>query len=120
MIRTSKENKTVVQNLTRKLGLGFENQIARIAFAHSISNGNEFHTSEIKDSSGKEYSDTVFFGDKITIYKGIISLKYNLHPENPDVLKLIKIHIDDGLSLIDQLYSENNSIDVFSDLIQLS
>lgn len=120
MIRTSRENKVIVQNLTRKLGLGFENQIARIAFAYSISNGIKLQISDIKDSSGKEYSGSVFFGDKTTIYKGIISLRYNIHPENPDVLKLIKMHIDDGLRSLDKLYSENKNIDVFYDLSQLS
>ena len=35
-IKTSKENKEVVALLTRKLGLGTENVIARMAFTYSL------------------------------------------------------------------------------------
>ena len=35
-IKTSKENKEVVTQLTNKLSLGAENVIARIAIAHSL------------------------------------------------------------------------------------
>ena len=38
-IRTSLENKTVVQDLTKKMNLGTENLVSRIAFAYSISRG---------------------------------------------------------------------------------
>jgi DNA sulfur modification protein DndE len=36
-IRTSEANKPVVQELTRRLNLGAENVVSRIAFAYSIS-----------------------------------------------------------------------------------
>ena len=36
-IKTSKENKEVVSLLTRKLGFGAENVIARVAFTYSLS-----------------------------------------------------------------------------------
>ena len=36
MIKTSKENREIVARLSRKLGLGSENHISRIAFSYSI------------------------------------------------------------------------------------
>jgi DNA sulfur modification protein DndE len=40
-IRTSKDNKEVVSKLTRKLNLGAENVIARIALAYSLKSNNK-------------------------------------------------------------------------------
>lgn len=118
MIKTSKLTKEIVSNLTRKLGLGYENHISRIAFGYSISKGEKLNVQNILDSSGKEYSDSVFFGDKQDAYKGMISTFYNIHPDNPDVLKLIKMHVDDGLIKIQSLYDENQSLDIFVDLVE--
>lgn len=117
MIKTSKQTKEIVATLTRKLGLGFENHISRIAFGYSISKGEKLDIKKILDSSGKEYSDSVFFGDKQKAYKGMISSFYNIHPDNPDVMKYIKMHVDDGLFKIQALYDEKQNLDVFVDLI---
>lgn len=117
MIKTSKLTKEIVASLTRKLGLGFENHISRIAFGYSISKGEKLDVQQILDSSGKEYSNSVFFGDKQDAYKGIISTFYNIHPDNPDVMKLIKMHVDDGLFKIQSLYDEKRNLDVFVDLV---
>jgi len=38
-IRTSEANKPVVQELTKRLSLGTENVVSRIAFSYSISKG---------------------------------------------------------------------------------
>ena len=92
MIKTSKQTKEIVADLTRKLGLGFENHISRIAFGFSIAQGEKLNIKNILDSTGKEYSDSVFFGDKQDLYKGMVSLFYGIHPNNPDVMKLIKMH----------------------------
>ncbi len=70
MIRTSKENREIVGKLTRKFGLGFENHISRIAFSYSINSDKKFDISQVKNSSGKEYSRSVFFGDNYDLYAG--------------------------------------------------
>lgn len=49
-IKTSKENKEVVSLLTRKLGLGTENIIARIAYAYSLSKGTKLDLNHIENS----------------------------------------------------------------------
>tara|TARA_B100001029_G_C15049495_1_gene449635 strand:- start:1816 stop:2178 length:363 start_codon:yes stop_codon:yes gene_type:complete len=110
-LRTSKENREIVANLSRKLNLGSENHIARIAFAHSISNG-KLNLLEIKNSSGKEYSKSVFFGDNYELYAGLISVKYNLHTSDKDIPRYIKMHVDDGLTKLNNFYSENNGFEL--------
>ena len=52
-IKTSKENKEVVALLTRKLGLGTENVIARIAYTYSLSQDKKLDLNDIKDAGGK-------------------------------------------------------------------
>tara|TARA_B100001778_G_C18085397_1_gene404920 strand:+ start:97 stop:459 length:363 start_codon:yes stop_codon:yes gene_type:complete len=106
MIRTSKENKEIVGKLTRRFGLGFENHISRIAFSYSINSEKKFDVSQVKNSSGKEYSKSVFFGDNYDLYAGLVCVKYNIHSSDKDILKYIKMHVDDGLEALNELSEE--------------
>jgi DNA sulfur modification protein DndE len=101
-IKTSKINKDRVTFLSRKLNLGTENLIARIAFAYSLSKNRKLDLSQIKDSQGKEYSKSVLFGNNFPFYESFICLNYNLYKTDKDIPKYIKMHIDDGLELINQ------------------
>ena len=47
-IKTSKENKEVVTQLTNKLSLGAENVIARIAIAHSLAQEEKLDLKDFK------------------------------------------------------------------------
>ena len=106
MIRTSKENREIVGKLTRKFGLGFENHISRIAFSYSINSEKKFDISQVKNSSGKEYSRSVFFGDNYDLYAGLVCIKYNIHSSDKDILKYIKMHVDDGLETLNEIAEE--------------
>ena len=101
-IRTSKENKVLITQLTRQYNLGAENVIARIAIAHSLEQGEKLELAELKDSGGKEYSKGVLLGDMEDIYIGMICSFYRIHRSNQDLGKYVKGHLDDGLFLIDQ------------------
>lgn len=117
-IRTSKENKEIVTRLTRRLNLGAENVIARIAFSYSLSKDKKMDLSQIANSSGKEYSKAVLFGDNIDIYIGMISTHYNLYKTDKDLPKYIKMHIDDGLNLINKELDDNPNIEGFDYLVE--
>ncbi|WP_297332673.1 DndE family protein [Flavobacterium sp.] len=106
-IKTSKKNKEVVAFLTRKLGLGTENVIARIAFSYSLSKNRKLDLNDIQDASGKEYSKGVLFGDYYDIYLGLLCVHYGLYKTDKDIGRYIKMHVDDGLQL---LTSEVNSL----------
>jgi DNA sulfur modification protein DndE len=109
-LKTSLDNKSVVQDLTRKFNLSAENLIARIAFAHSISNGDYLSIEkDLKDSKGKEYKDEVFFGKYKDIYIGIICQHYMIYKTNQDIPKYIKMHVDSGLESLHKLF-ENNTL----------
>lgn len=117
-IKTSEANRTVVAEMTNKLGLGPENVIARLAFAYSMSRGKKLDLGDIQDSKGKEYSAKVLFGDYLAIYGAIVCQHYGLHRTDPDIPKYVKMHIDDGLTLIAQAIRENPGLRPFDFILE--
>lgn len=117
-IRTSKENRDVVAQLTRKLNLGTENVISRIALTYSLSQDKKLKIKDIQNSSGKEYSRSVLFGDYLDYYLGMVALHYDIHISDKDLGKYVKLHIDDGLQLLNNEVSSNSNIDGFDFLIE--
>ncbi len=109
-LRTSEENKPVVQELTKRLNLGTENVVSRIAFAYSLSKGVKLNLeNDLKDSKGKEYKDDILFGRFRDYYIAMICQHYNLYKSDKDIGKYIKMHIDHGLTLMNKLFIENKN-----------
>jgi DNA sulfur modification protein DndE len=117
-IKTSKENKDVVSLLTRKLGFGAENTIARIAFTYSLSQNKKLDLNEIKDFGGKEYSKSVLFGDYYDIYLGLLCVHYGIYKTDKDIAKFIKMHVDDGLQLLNMEVNKLSNLDGFDFLTE--
>jgi len=117
-IKTSKENKELVSKLTRKLNLGTENIIARIAYTYSLAQERILDLSDIKNSQGKEYSKAVLFGDNLPYYVSLVCVHYGLYKTDKDIPKYIKMHIDDGLELINKELEENPNLDGFDFVIE--
>ena len=117
-IKTSEKNKEVVRELTTKLGLGPENLIARIAFAYSIAQSNKLDPRNIQDSKGKEYSAKVLFGDYSEVYIAIVCQHYGIYKTDFDIPRYIKMHIDDGLSLISEMTKENPNLPLFDFVVE--
>jgi DNA sulfur modification protein DndE len=109
-IRTSKANKELVTKLTKKLNLGAENVVARIAFSYSLSKNTNLELSKLQDSNGKEYSAKVLFGTYEDLYIALIAVNYNLHSSDKNLSKYIKMHIDDGLEKIARKIEGNDQI----------
>jgi DNA sulfur modification protein DndE len=116
-IKTSRQNKDRVTFLSRKLNLGTENLIARIAFTYSLSKNNKLDLSRIQDSQGKEYSKLVLFGNNLPFYISLICVHYNLYKTDKDIPKYIKMHIDDGLEIIHKEVLDNPNLDGFDYII---
>ncbi|WP_282085283.1 DndE family protein [Aquimarina algiphila] len=116
-IKTSKDNREVVAQLTRKLNLGKENIIARMALTHSLSSDRKLDLKNIQDSGGKEYSKSVLLGEYEDIYIGLICTHYKLYKTDKNLSKYVKMHIDDGLKLLDYEINENPRFDGFDFLI---
>ena len=109
-IKTSTENKERVTRLTRKFGLGAENIIARIALAYSLKQGGHFDPTKVKDSGGKEYSRNVLFGNLFPLYLSMICEHYQIKSTDKDLPRYFKLHLDDGLELIDKDVKDNPNL----------
>lgn len=116
-IKTSKVNKDIVTDLSRKFNLGAENIIARIALTYSLSQNRLLFLSDIADSQGKEYSKNVLFGNNMPYYIGLICVKYGLYKTDKDIPKYIKLHVDDGLQLMNKELRDNPNLNGYDYLI---
>lgn len=116
-IKTSRENKLIVTDLSRKFNLGAENVIARIALVYSLSLGRKFNITEILDSQGKEYSKSVLFGSNYPFYIGLICVHYGIYKTDKDIPKYIKMHIDDGLMIMNEELKDNPNLSGYDYLI---
>ena len=116
-IKTSGANRQVVTDLTRKLGLGAENIVARLAIAYSLGRRHKFSTSDVLDSAGKEYSANVLFGSNGKLYLAMLCTLYGITEKDKNIPRLFKAHLDDGLQLIDKDLKENPNISGFEYLI---
>jgi DNA sulfur modification protein DndE len=116
-IKTSKANKDIVTDLSRKFNLGAENIIARIALTYSLSQDHILSLAAISDSQGKEYSKNVLFGSNLPYYIGLICVKYGLYKTDKDIPKYIKLHIDDGLQLMNKELRDNPNLNGYDYLI---
>lgn len=99
-IKTSAANRTVVTDLTNKFMLGTENVIARIAIAYSLHSGKKFSPLDVKDSGGKEYSKNVLFGQNYPIYLAMMCTYYYIKENDMNMQRYFKMHLDDGLEMI--------------------
>lgn len=109
-IKTSKNNKELVTRLTNKLNLGAENIIARLALSYSLAGNRLMDLHQIQDSNGKEYSFKVLFGDYGDYYIAMICVHYQLYKTDKDIGRYIKMHIDDGLQLINDEIEQKQGI----------
>ena len=120
-IRTSEANQDIVRSLTSKLPTGTkENVIARIALGYSLQNGKKFTTNDftLYDSKGKEYKDHILFDAKHRdFYIASICQYYGIYKTDENIPKFVKLHIDHGLELMDNLFSNSKNYTFFDFLI---
>ena len=116
-IKTSRSNKYIFTDLSRKFNLGAENIIARIALTYSLSKDRILSLTDISDSQGKEYSKNVLFGSNLPYYVGLVCVKYGLYKTDKDIPKYIKMHIDDGLQLMNNELCDNPNLNGYDYLI---
>ncbi|MFV8282568.1 DndE family protein [Christiangramia marina] len=118
-IRTSRDNREVVTTLTNKLGLGAENLISRIALSYSISKDLKLDLKDLKDSQGKEYARKVLLGNNADYYEAMVAQHYNIHRSDHDMAKYIKLHVDNGLELLNEEFQNGSYLDQFDFVLEL-
>ncbi len=117
-ISTTAENKEVVQRLTKKLSISEENIIARIAINYSLSKNRHLEIKNLQSSKdGKSYKEFTLLGKFKSFYVALICQHYNINSSNPDLPKYFKLHLDDGLQLIDKIFADNPNYPMIEFLI---
>ncbi|MCF6268079.1 MAG: DndE family protein [Melioribacteraceae bacterium] len=121
-IKTSKKNQEVVRKLTSKLPHGTkENVIARIALGYSLHTGKKFTSNDFNlyDSKGKEYKEHILFDAKYRdFYVAMVCQYYGIYKTADTIAKYIKIHIDHGLELMDNIFKDNFNYTFFDFLVE--
>jgi len=118
-ISTTAQNKEVVQRLTKKLSISEENIIARIAINYSLSKNRTLELKNLQSSKdGKAYKEFTLLGKFKTFYVALMCQHYNIDKSNPDLSKYFKLHLDDGLQLIDKIFADNPNYPMFDFLIK--
>lgn len=109
-IKTSRANKDRVTQLTQRLNLGAENVIARLAFSYSLGQDRVMDLTQMEDAQGKEYSAKVLFGDHADLYIALVCVQYQIYKTDKNIARYIKMHIDDGLVLIEKEITGKDSL----------
>lgn len=120
-IKTNKKNQTIVVKLTNKFNFKDGAVIARIAIAYSLQKLTKFDLNSMSlDNSGKEYKGSTLFGDNESLYKVLLDQYYKKTINDNEYEKLVKLHLDDGLSKLDNIiYTQNkNHIDILIESIK--
>lgn len=121
-VKTSEKNQEVVRKLTSKLPHGTkENVIARIALGYSLQTGKKFSPNDfmLYDSKGKEYKDHILFDARYRdFYIAMLCQYYGIYKTDDNIPKYIKMHIDHGLEVIDNIFQDNFNYTFFDFLIE--
>ena len=112
-IKTSEANKQRVTDLTGRIGGSTrlsENVVARIALTYSLSKGNRLDLdTDLQDSKGKEYTDQILLGKYRSLYIALVCQHYLISSTDGNLAKYIKMHLDDGLDMMDKLFQQNKT-----------
>lgn len=117
-VKTSEVSHKLIRDYSVKLKLPSENIIARIALAYSISKNKQLDIKDIKDSKGKEYKEDTFFGKNKRFYVALICQLYKIHISNINIPKLVKMHTDDGLEIMNKFFESNVNHTIYDFLIE--
>jgi DNA sulfur modification protein DndE len=118
-VTTTEENKLVVQRLTKKLSITEENIIARIAINYSISRNKYLELSNLQSSkNGKSYKEFTLLGKFKMYYVALMCQHYKIEKSNPDLPRYFKLHLDDGLQMIDKIFADNPNYPMFDFLLK--
>jgi DNA sulfur modification protein DndE len=114
-ISTSTKNQVIIKRLTNLYNFSNETIIVRIALTYSLQTDKKFSISDygVEDSGGKILREDTLFGrfnnrPNYSLYKAMLEGHYEKSITENEFYKLLKLHIDDGLSNIGKLILDKN------------
>jgi len=111
-IKTSEKSWEIIRRLTPKLSDRTpDNVIARIALGFSLQKEKKFTANDFStyDSKGKEYKEQTLFSETYKkFYIALICQYYGIYRTDENIPKYVKLHIDHGLELLDNIFSASD------------
>jgi DNA sulfur modification protein DndE len=116
-IRTSEETEAILVRLSNRFNLASKNILMRMALGYSLSRNERLDLKKLEDARGKDYKDITVLSERYrSYYIALICQHYNLYKTDPDIGKYVKMHIDDGLRQLNNLF-DNNPTHTFTDFL---
>ena len=118
-IRTSEETEGILVQLSARFNLASKNILMRMALAYSLSRNVRLDLNQPTDTRGKDYKDVTVLGEKYrNYYIALIGQHYGLYKTDPDIGRYVKLHIDDGLRLLNTLFESSSNYSFMDFLVQ--
>ncbi len=108
-VATSEITEEILGRLSQRFNLASKNILMRIALSYSITRGRQLQLSDIEDTKGNPYKEITLVGKYRSYYIAIICQHYGIYKTDLDIPKYFKLHIDNGLRLLDKLFTESSN-----------
>ncbi len=108
-VATSEITEEILGRLSQRFSLASKNILMRIALSYSITRGRQLQLSDIEDTKGNPYKEITLVGKYRSYYIAIICQHYGIYKTDLDIPKYFKLHIDNGLRLLDKLFTESSN-----------
>lgn len=108
-VATSEVTEEILGRLSQRFSLASKNILMRIALSYSITRGRKLSLSDIEDNKGNPYKEITLVGKYRSYYIAIICQHYGIYKTDLDIPKYFKLHIDNGLRLLDKLFTESSN-----------
>lgn len=115
-VSTSEETEAILGKLSQRFNLSAKNILMRVAFAYSLTRGRRLSLDAVEDAKGNPYKEVTLVGQYKSYYIALICQHYQIYKTDSDIPKYFKLHIDDGLRLLEKLFLENSNYN-FSDFL---
>ena len=103
-VSTSEETEAILAKLQSRFSVTSKNILMRIALAYSLTRGRKLSLSKPEDTKGNPYKEITIVGNYRSYYIALICQFYDIYKTDSDIPKYFKLHIDDGLRLLEKLF----------------
>jgi DNA sulfur modification protein DndE len=117
-VSTSEETEAILTRLQSRFSVSSKNILMRIALAYSLTRGRKLDLSKQEDTKGNPYKEVTVVGNYRSYYIALICQFYDIYKTDSDIPKYFKLHIDNGLRLLDKLFSESSNYNLSDFLLE--
>ncbi len=115
-VSTSEETEAILSKLSTRFRLASKNILMRIALSYSLTRGRKLEKTE--DTKGNPYKEITLVGNYRSYYVALICQHYGIDKNNSEISKYFKLHIDDGLRQLEQLFTESSNYSLTDFLLE--